>query len=264
MWTLQPIGCERHLTQNTGDSGPAGSHNMKSLVILGLFAASLSHAAWQDHEEVRELRLESAGIAELSIDAGAGALEIQGVDGASSVQVTATIVVPDRNADKAAEVIAKYLKLSLARDGNRAILLARFERPSFGFGESPRVDLKVIVPASTALRIDDGSGAIEIRDIRAAVSIDDGSGAITLQNIAGPIRLDDGSGSIRIDNVDSDVHVVDGSGSIDIANVKGSVTIDDGSGSIDVRDVGKDLVILDDGSGPVKFRRILGTVDDRS
>ena len=227
---------------------------MKSILILSLFAASLSYAAWQDFEEVRELRLESDGIAELSIDAGAGALEIEGVDGANSVQVTATIVVPDRNADEAAEVIAKYLKLSLVRDGNRAKLLARFDQPSLSFAESPRINLQ----------IDDGSGAIDIRDVRAAVNIDDGSGGVTLKNVAGPVRLDDGSGSIRIENVDFDVHVIDGSGSIDISGVKGSVTIDDGSGGIEVRDVGQDLVILDDGSGRVKYSRILGKVDDRS
>ena len=237
---------------------------MKILVILSAFAASLAHSAWQNHEEVRELRLDTGGISELDIDSGAGSLHVRGVPGSGSVHVTATVVIPGADAAKATALAEKYLKLDLVRDGDSARLTAKFAYRPDTFTESPRINLDVNLPQGLILRINDGSGEIDVQDMGAAVVVDDGSGAITLRKITGPVKVDDGSGAIRIEDIEHDVHVVDGSGAINIRRVKGSVTIDDGSGSIDVHDVAEDLVILDDGTGSLNFSQILGKLDDRS
>ncbi len=237
---------------------------MKILIILSAFAATLAHSAGQNHEEVRELRLDTAGISELDIHSGAGSLDVRGVAGANSVLVTATVVVPGADADEAAELTAKYLELDLVREGNIARLTANFASRPNVFSASPRINLDVRVPRGLALRIDDGSGEIDVQDMGAAVVVDDGSGAMTLRNITGPVKVDDGSGAIRIEDIEYDVQVVDGSGSINIRRVNGSVTVDDGSGSIDVHDVAEDLVILDDGTGSLNYSQILGKLDNRS
>lgn len=233
---------------------------MRSLIVMAMFAASLSHAAWNGFTEDRDLELSTQGISAFEIDAGAGSLEITGVADLQVIQVTATIKVPDKDADEAIEIIAKDLKLSLEKKLDRAILEADFDHRSWFFDDSPSVDLDIRVPHGLALHVDDGSGSIKVINVRADVSIDDGSGSIKIEQ-ANSVSIDDGSGSIKIAGVQGDVWIEDGSGSITVEHVGGSVTIDDGSGGIDVLDVEHDLIIVDDGSGSLNATDVRGTID---
>ncbi len=232
---------------------------MRSFVVMAMFLASFSHAAWTDYEEVRDLSLDADGIGELDIRAGAGSLDVTGVAGQHNILVKATIVVADADEDDAARIIAERMELSLEERDGKAVLTSDFDSGFMGAGPNARIDLEVTVPASLPLKIDDGSGSIDVRDVLADVRIDDGSGSIDVENVAN-LRIDDGSGSIDVERVAGDVNVEDGSGSISVRGVSGSVTIDDGSGSIRVNDVEEDLIIVDDGSGGLKFSNVRGTV----
>ncbi|ANO50292.1 DUF4097 family beta strand repeat-containing protein [Woeseia oceani] len=237
---------------------------MKSTLILALFVATFAHAAWNDYEEVRELRHSSQGVDVLDVKAAAGRLNIIGAPGARQVTVTATVVLPGVDHNKAAELIKRDLELSLVPDGNVLRLVARFEQKRWSLGASPHVHLDVQVPSSMALRLDDGSGPLEVRGTTAAITVEDGSGSISLRDTGGPVSIDDGSGSIELQNIAGDVHIVDGSGGIRVRGVQGSVSIEDGSGGIDVHKVSHNLTILNDGSGGIRYSDIQGAVDDRS
>jgi hypothetical protein len=233
---------------------------MRSLIVIAMFTATLAHAGWSDYEEVRDLSLDAKGISQLTINAGAGSLDVTGVAGLDKINVKATIVVPDKDEDKAVRVIEKRIRLSLDRNAGEAELEAWFESGRTWFGSSPYIILEVSVPQGMALNIDDGSGSIDIVDLAGDIIIDDGSGSIDIRNVA-DVRIDDGSGSIDLVNATGDVSIVDGSGSISVKHVQGSVTIDDGSGSIAVSDIDSDLIIVDDGSGSLRFSDIRGIVD---
>jgi hypothetical protein len=233
---------------------------MLRLIVLATFVAVSSTAAAGDYTEVRDLKLDAAGLDTFIIDAGAGSLDVTGVDGLRHIEVRATIVVPDADADKGRKIIGKGMKLSLEQDGEAAKLVAGFDNRFWGSGSNSRIDLDIRVPVSMALAIDDGSGSVDVADVAAAVRIDDGSGSIDVRRV-GSLHINDGSGSIDVRAVDGDVYVDDGSGSITIEAVGGSVTIDDGSGGIRVSDVAKDLIILDDGSGSVTYTDVRGTFE---
>jgi hypothetical protein len=222
---------------------------MLRLIVLATFVAVSSTAAAGDYTEVRDLKLDAAGLDTFIIDAGAGSLDVTGVDGLRHIEVRATIVVR--------KIIGKGMKLSLEQDGEAAKLVAGFDNRFWGSGSNSRIDLELQVPGSMALVIDDGSGSMAIADVAAAVRIDDGSGSIDVRRV-GSLHINDGSGSIDVRAADGDVYVDDGSGSITIDAVGGSVTIDDGSGGIRVSDVAKDLIILDDGSGSVTYTDVRG------
>jgi len=228
-----------------------------------MFTASLANAGWSDYEEVRDLDLDASGISQLSINAGAGSMEVTGVDGLDRITVKATIVVSDEDEEDALKIINKKMTLSLAKNGNAAQLDAWFDDGIMGFGSDSHIALEVSVPNGMSLDIDDGSGSMEITNIDADVTIDDGSGSIDVSDIAS-LKIDDGSGSIDIENAAGDVSITDGSGSISVRHVQGSVTIDDGSGSIKVSDVENDLVIIDDGSGGLTFSDVRGKVDQET
>lgn len=233
---------------------------MRTLLILLMFAASLAHAAWSDHEEARDLALDAAGLETLRIEAGAGSLDVIGVPGADRIVVAATIRVPDADADKAARIIERGMVLSLEQRGTGAELKSYFKSGGGWFRDSPVIDLEVRVPAHLSLDVEDSSGSLAIRDIDGDLVLDDSSGSITLTDIGGDIRLNDGSGSIEVTGVGGDIDIVDGSGSIRLHRVAGSATIEDGSGSIRVAEVTGDVFIPESGSGSVDVRDVQGRV----
>lgn len=236
---------------------------MRSLIIIGMFAASLAHAAWNGYTEDRQLELDTEGVSRFDIDAGAGSLVLSGIDNGDAIEVTATIRVPDGDAEDARQQIDKHLKLSLDKRDDEARLVAYFEDRGWGWKDSPAVDLDVRVPHGIAVSVDDGSGSIKITSIDSDIRIDDGSGSVRIEQVRSVV-IDDGSGSITIVGVAGDVDIEDGSGSISVERVGGGVRIDDGSGSIDVEDVELDLVIVDDGSGRLNVSGVRGDVIDES
>jgi hypothetical protein len=248
---------------------------MRGIIIMAMFAVTLSHAGSHGYSEVRNLDLDASGISDMFIEAGAGAIVVTGVEGSNDVVVVATITVDTNDADDGAKFIEERLRLSLERDGDRAELSADF-RSGLGWGDDAVIDLDVRMPAQVALVIDDGSGPIAVDGISSAVRIDDGSGPIELGN-SGDVDIDDGSGSIRLENTGAvkiddgsgsitivgaagDVYVEDGSGTIEIRGVAGTVTVDDGSGDIDIDDVEHDLIIEEEGSGSLRYSNVRGIV----
>ena len=237
---------------------------MRRKLILALIAAIPAGAAWADYEEERELTLSTRGIDSLTIDAGAGSLDIAGVSDATEIRVIATIYVPGRDDDKAREKITSDMTLSLEKDSDTAELKAYFESGGWGWGDSPSVSLEVELPEQLHLEVDDGSGKLSVRNVRGDVRIDDSSGSIDMRDVGGEVEIDDGSGSIALNGVGGNLSINDGSGSIKVRGVAGSVVVDDGSGSIDVSDVEEDLIIVDDGSGGLNFSNIGGRVEKES
>jgi hypothetical protein len=230
---------------------------MRSLIVMAMFVATLSNAAWNGYTETRDLELSADGVEMFEIDAGAGDIIVNGDPNAVDIKVKALIRVDD-DEEGARAMIAKNLVLKLETKRGKAKLDAYFD-DHFWHNENAAVDLEVQIPQGLAIFVDDGSGPMHIEGLSSDVGIDDGSGSIVIIG-AGRVKIDDGSGSINITSVTGDVMVEDGSGDIKIRDVGGSVTIDDGSGGIDVKNVERDLEIIDDGSGSVRLADIRGAV----
>jgi DUF4097 and DUF4098 domain-containing protein YvlB len=207
---------------------------MRSLIVISMFAATLSHAAWNGYTESRELEAPANGIERLEIDAGSGDIVVRGDASAKMITVKATIRVDDNERD-ALKFIEKDLVLDLKTKNGKATLDAYFDRSFWRHGEAS-VDIEVQIPQGLEIFVDDGSGSMHIEDVQGDVSVDDGSGSILVVG-ATSVRIDDGSGSVEIADVSGDVRVDDGSGNIKIRNVEGSVTIDGGSGSVQLADI---------------------------
>ncbi len=232
---------------------------MRTLFISALIFLGVAPANAGDYRESRDLAIDADGVASFFIDAGAGTLDVRGVEGLDRILVNATIVVPDANEQDGREIAARNTRLVLDLDGDAARLESRFDQGFWGSGSNGRIDLEVQAPADVALRIIDGSGSMDVENFVSDVTIDDASGSIDVHG-TGRLRIVDGSGSIEVGRASGDVDIDDGSGSITVETVGGSVTIDDGSGSIRVSDVAGDLVILDAGSGSVRYADIRGEV----
>lgn len=225
----------------------------KLFLMMSAFAMSTSAFAGWD-EETKELSLAAEDISKFEVSAGAGDLIINGDKNADSISVVAKVRGRNLSPDD--------YELYLRQHGNRAYLYAHTTEESDG---RTHIDLEVIVPAKTAMRIQDKSGDTEIHGIQSNISVTDGSGDMEITEITGNVKLKDGSGESRIRTVTGDVDVKDGSGDLSIITVTGNVEVDDGSGDLEVNTVTGDLDISDN-SGDVMVYTVNGevSVDDSS
>lgn len=228
-----------------------------SLCILFLALPGLAY------ETEKTLSLPADGLRELIVDAGAGSLKIEGVEGLSAIEVRAQIFVRGIRGGKIEEFLEDHLRLSLEKSGSAAVLKGYFHFSGISFfaGEAS-IDLTVRVPKTMDLEVDDGSGWMGIRGIQGNVEIDDGSGDLTVENVEGDLEIDDGSGDINVRDITGGVVIDDGSGSMEVLMVGRDVTVDDGSGGIFIEDVGGDVILESTGSGSVHTDKVRGRVID--
>ncbi|WP_371188996.1 hypothetical protein [Thalassotalea maritima] len=194
------------------------------------------------------LQLDSQDIASLKVEAGAGNLIIEGVDGMNEIVVNTDIFTTQE----------RRYQLTLSRVGDKAVLIAKHNTNGI-WHESPKIDVTMRVPSHLLMDIEDGSGELVVRNMDNDVDINDASGALTVMNINGRVDIEDGSGSITVDNVAGDLQIDDGSGDLSVTNVVGSVDIEDGSGAMRVADVGG-MVTIDDGSGAISVEKTGGLI----
>ncbi len=223
------------------------------------------------HTAPRRVAAAAAGVSRVSIIARAGSLRVTGRAG-GDVVASGTACASDRD-------FLNEIKLEARRDGSELVIEALIpERLSLFNWSEGRLDFEVAVPANVPISVrdgsgpatisgvadvdvKDGSGELEIRNVRGNVKVHDGSGEMEIFDVGGEVEITDGSGEIRVERAGS-VHVSeDGSGSIDIRNVQRDVRIDeDGSGSIDVADVRGNFTVDRDGSGGIDYARVAGRV----
>lgn len=229
-----------------------------------LCAGALGLLPVQAAEKDRILSLPLAPGATFKIDAGAGYLKVEGREGQTTIEVKARIVADRCDEKELEEMIQDRVELVLEKSSSGARLKAEVRnggaRSWFSLGNSARIDLIVTVPKHVRLTVQDGSGALEVRNIQGDVDIEDGSGEMVIEQIHGNVSIEDGSGSISVRNVTGDVGVDDGSGGMTIAHAGGTVTVHDGSGDIDIDDVGKDVHLKSTGSGGVHTRNVRGRI----
>ncbi len=238
---------------------------MSRIIAVGVLVFFLAASALADYSTTKTMELSTDGIDKLKINCGAGYLEVQGIEGMTTIEVEAEIIIEGVKKKKAEEFVEENMELELEKQGKYARLTSRFEDSKSFFGNmfssgSRLINLTVKIPKGMSLNIDDGSGSIWIQNIAANINIDDGSGEVEIEDIVGDIEIDDGSGRVRVTNITGDVEIDDGSGEINVRKIDGNVIVSDGSGDIYVSDVTQDVEVLDDGSGRCRIRNVDGKV----
>ena len=219
-----------------------------------IVVASSAHA---DIHQKKELTLTASALKTLDIEAGAGGLIIQGSDQAIDIIVSADIYTSSKSKSE--------YEFDLSDSGSTAFLVAKTSSSGTWVGQSPRIDLVITVPTNMMLKINDGSGEIDIANIKGTINLTDGSGSLSISNVRNDVNVIDGSGKITLNNVTGNVAIDDGSGDINLSDIAGDLLIEDGSGSIFARGVGGNADI-NDGSGDLTVKQVTGiiTLDDGS
>ena len=248
---------------------------MKIVLGSALLACALvvpAHAEDCKHTAHRTANSAGPDIERVVIEARAGDLVVRGGD---SRDVTAE----GRACASSAELLEES-KLEVRREGNTVYVrtvLPEIHDSLFGLDRYAFMDVRIGVPKSATLRIDDSSGDMEVSDVQTAVITDssgdqhlenvagnldvtDSSGEIKIVKVGGELRLKDSSGDVDVDNVQGDVVVeVDSSGDLDIRHVTGGVRVrNDSSGDIEIHDVKRDVLIDEDSSGGIRVQDVGG------
>ena len=248
---------------------------MKIVLGSALLACALAvpaHAEDCKHTAHRTANSAGPSIERVVIEARAGDLVVRG---AESQDVTAE----GRACASSAELLEQS-QLEIRRDGNTVYVrtvLPEMLDSMFGLGRYAYMDVKIGVPKTATLKIDDSSGDMEVTDIQTAaitdssgdqhvenvagnLDVSDSSGEIKINKVGGELRLKDSSGDVDVDSVQGDVVVdVDSSGDLDIRHVSGGVHVrNDSSGDIEIHDVKRDVLIDDDSSGGIRVQDVGG------
>ena len=171
-------------------------------ILAFLMVIPLLGAAGNGDEASREdfRDISTGGADRLEIEVGAGFLKVIGEDSRDEVRMEATITATGRGRAMAEEILAE-VEIREVRKGSSLTLKSTGpkELKRGGF----RVDMTVWVPSGMSLEIADGSGDIEVADMRNGVDISDGSGDIEVRSLEGPLEISDGSGDIRGRDLDA-------------------------------------------------------------
>lgn len=222
------------------------------LIVTAVFIPRRVHA--QDYSSPRNADVRVDGAKSIRIVAAAGILKVEGRSGLNEVHVRGTAKSDRKN-------LLDGIKLIAERRGDEIYIKADMpdeERDNWRDNWNMVLDLVIEVPSSLPLDVDDGSGSAEFNNT-GAIRLDDGSGEIVVRNAHGDVKISDGSGTITIEGVQGSVRVSDGSGEIRARDVTGNFIVEeDGSGDIDVTGVGGEMRVESDGSGSIDVDRISG------
>jgi hypothetical protein len=122
------------------------------------------------------------------------------------------------------------------------------------------VDITVLVPAGTAMKMSSFTGSITVHGRAGGVDVATGVGPIDLDVVDGDLRLRYGGATARVGEVRGSVSLRSGSGDAVLRAVTGDLTCGCGSGSLEVGSVGG-RVRWRAGSGTARLASVHGDVD---
>ena len=226
------------------------------LVFLLLYQFSTAAEASDcKYEKTISLQLDLSNSESLSVDARAGDLEIEGIDGSKKAVIEGHVCVSKEDWLEASQIDIS--------EGKHAKIAVNLPKESSGWSFSGNsykyIDLRIKVPADMALTVRDSSGDITMDNV-AAVELQDSSGDIEIEQSAGPIIVKDSSGDIVIEHIRGDVTIVsDSSGDIELEDIKGNALVErDSSGEITFEDIQGDATVERDSSGSISAKNIDG------
>ncbi|MEM7249576.1 MAG: hypothetical protein AAF533_29985 [Acidobacteriota bacterium] len=227
-----------------------------------------------DHSETREGALGLDGIARVRILSHGDELQVHGLTHVDELSFVGTAWA--RRVQDLADV-----RISAYRTGN-VLTLETHQPPSHQV--DTRLTLRVELPDSLVVDIEDGPGSLNVKQVRRLqvddgagplsiegvaedLVVEDGSGPVTLREIHGSVELTDGLGDLDVQDVGGDLELHDGQGAVRVADVDGHVNVQDGSGAIDVDRVHGNVRVRADGAGDIAVEHVRGNLvieDDRS
>lgn len=122
-----------------------------------------------------------------------------------------------------------------------------------GNGLEVWADVRIEVPAGSALTLRHGVGDITASGVQADLDLDSNYGLVGVEDVRGELRADTGSGAVTVRRVEGDLDLDTGSGDVEVRDSRaGRAHIDTGSGRVGVAGLDCRTLAIDTGSGDVE------------
>ena len=190
---------------------------------------------------------ELSGAINLDVRVGYGSVTVHAEEGASRAEVTLAAKTAD--SDVVERTVVEMRGPTLAVIGPRP-RGGRFDVALFArrFRDHDRMDVDVVVPAGTAMKISTFGADLTITGRTGGADLASGSATLNIDEIDGDLRLRYGSGPTNVRRITGAAEVKYGSGKLSLQEVGGDLDVACGSGSLQVG-VAHGTVRLRTGSG---------------
>lgn len=135
-----------------------------------------------------------------------------------------------------------------------------FDLPLFGRRGGRSLDVKVVVPTGTAVKISTVTAPITVVGRVGGADLAFGAAEAGLRHVEGDLRLRYGSGTARVVQVSGSVELRSGSGSASFGEIGGALNAGCGSGDLEVHVI-RGAVRSRCGSGTARLGEVHGDVD---
>ncbi|HLY34305.1 MAG TPA: DUF4097 family beta strand repeat-containing protein [Jatrophihabitantaceae bacterium] len=170
----------------------------------------------------------------------------------------ATVTISAQNAASLAEAVVEM------RGSTLVVMMPRqggiFDLPILRARAKEAVDIEVVVPSGTPVKISSYTAAITIDGRVGSADLASGAASVEADEVDGDLRLRFGSGNAHVQLVRGDAQSRAGSGNVDFGEVTGALTSACGSGDLTVG-TSRGSVRTRAGSGDVRVGVAYGDVD---
>lgn len=177
-----------------------------------------------------ERTLTVSGPVDLSVRTGSGDIDIR-VGTSDSVQVIGRITAGRRSLENAPERIRQIETAPpIQQTGNTIRIGDTNDDPRY---RDVSISYELIVPATTQIISQTGSGDQRIGRVNGSVRAQTGSGDIHIEGTGGGLDAHTGSGDIQVNAVSGAIKAQTGSGDVEVAQIrKADVDVQTGSGDV--------------------------------
>jgi Putative adhesin len=185
---------------------------------------------------------------------GHGSFRVTAVDGRTEASVTLTARTGSSEALGATTVELNGATLQITGPRQGGIF------DVFGARKHDAIDVEVIVPSGTALKISSFTADVTVVGRCGAADLASAASNVVADIVDGDLRLRVGSGNCQVGRISGSVHCRSGSGTVQLGEVGGAVSCASGSGRLEVSE-SHGAVRFRTGSGGATLDAIHGNVD---
>lgn len=204
-----------------------------AVCIVAVSGCDVMHIAAQSVQArgMFERSLTVDGPVDLSVRTGSGSIQVR-TGGSDRVQIIGRISAGSRRdgVDPAERVRRVEAAPPISQTGNVIRLGDTNDDPMY---RNVAISYELVVPASTRINSQTGSGSQTIGSVDGNVRAQTGSGSIHIERTGGDLYAQTGSGNIQVDSVGGEVRAQTGSGSVEVRQIsRADVSVQTGSGSV--------------------------------
>lgn len=230
----------------------------RCLLALGAIATLLCLASCQlmvgnpnslsDYSTNLDRSIDATGVRTLTLKTGSGRVVVISEDNLKTIEIEGALGTQAANLPEAKRIAAEVKLIGQSENTENPVV--QVTEPQLGRrGQSYYLDLKVRVPKSVLVAIENTSSDIEVSALGSGLRVQSVSGLIQIEGVSGGTEVRTDGISTRIKDSSGRITVHDGRGDLEIQGITGDVFVQDTDGKLIIRHVSGNVDARDNPTG---------------